>query len=379
MSDFDALLDKLTSEERLCHPFVVPDKRSLADDLRNRLSVYENLIGKATNSEQKGLHLLKKRLNKLGEINGLLSEAIEKYLLGDLALSYRNIDKVLKEDIVKKSFKVLTKTVHKHCLDSYPLFRVRVSDTHIGERPDIFHVPFELRHSVSMQRYSVNGLPSLYLSRSLYACWQEVGRPELDKLYVSRLQVNSDAIDDFDVLNLAFSLELIANNKKKNSLFDESPTNEEMLSYLTIFPLVLACSYTRKNSFAEFNEEYIVPNLMLQWIVKNSDKTHGIAYFSTKTKQLRHSEYGISFVFPPIVDTVKVEGFCPILSNRFLLTKPVSWQIIDSLPCEENSSEGSTHKSFAIDDIEEAFLANYKATKFYRAEKILQQFPTDKI
>lgn len=376
MSDFDVLLQKLTSEKRLCHPFIVPDKQSMADDLRDRLKVYEEIIKTVINSEQKGLHLLKRRLKKQAEINELLSEVVKQYLLGDLAQSYRLLDKVLNEDIIKKSFKILTKTVHKHCLDSYPLFRVRVSDTHIGERSDIFHVPFEKRHSVSMQRYSVSGLPSLYLCRSLYACWQEVGRPELDKLYVSRFQVNPNVINDFDVLNLAFSLELIAKNQKSNVLFDESPTNEEMLSYLTIFPLVMSCSYIRKNDSAAFNEEYIVPNLMLQWIVRNSDKTHGVAYFSTKTKQLRHSEYGISFVFPPLIDKVKVEGFCPILRNRFLLTKPVSWQILDSLPFEEESDERLKHKSFAIDDIEEAFLGNYKATKFYRAEKILQQFPT---
>jgi hypothetical protein len=34
----------------------------------------------------------------------------------------------------------------------------------------------------------VNGLPCLYAGHSIYACWEEMGRPDLSKFHVSRIE-----------------------------------------------------------------------------------------------------------------------------------------------------------------------------------------------
>ena len=57
-----------------------------------------------------------------------------------------------------------------------PLYRIRSdrSEFKIPDRGDIFHVPFEKRRLVGNQRYSIAGLPCLYLRSSLWICWEEL-------------------------------------------------------------------------------------------------------------------------------------------------------------------------------------------------------------
>ena len=50
-------------------------------------------------------------------------------------------------------------------------------------RRDLFHVPFEEREKLASQRYSIPGVPCLYLGSSAYVCWEELGRPEF-QLYL---------------------------------------------------------------------------------------------------------------------------------------------------------------------------------------------------
>lgn len=57
------------------------------------------------------------------------------------------------------------------------LYRVRHQVAPPLTREEMFHVPFELRHKVASQRYSIPGLPSLYLGGSLSACWVEMRQP----------------------------------------------------------------------------------------------------------------------------------------------------------------------------------------------------------
>jgi hypothetical protein len=80
------------------------------------------------------------------------------------------------------------------------LYRIRpMGDDPLStlEIDKIFHVPFNLRHKVSSQRYSVPGLPCLYLGGSIWICWEELGRPSFHNLQVSRFAgaANSSVLD----------------------------------------------------------------------------------------------------------------------------------------------------------------------------------------
>lgn len=74
-------------------------------------------------------------------------------------------------------------------------YRIRCdrSEFKIPQRGDIFHVPFEKRRLVGNQRYSIAGLPCLYLGSSIWICWEELGRPPLDSVWVSRFRIVKQA------------------------------------------------------------------------------------------------------------------------------------------------------------------------------------------
>ncbi|MFW8247620.1 hypothetical protein ACOIDW_27415, partial [Klebsiella pneumoniae] len=88
-------------------------------------------------------------------------------------------------DTINRHIQRIAIPLNDICNENKPLFRVRKSDTPLSEREEIFHIPFTERQNVSAQRYSVAGLPCLYLGTSLYVCWQEMNKPDFDKLYLS--------------------------------------------------------------------------------------------------------------------------------------------------------------------------------------------------
>ncbi len=86
------------------------------------------------------------------------------------------------------------------------LYRCRESDTPVYlQRKDLFHLPFEKRGEVSKQRYSLPGLPCLYLGGSILTCWIELGEPALHKLAMCRLEVS----ENVKIYDVGFTTEMI--------------------------------------------------------------------------------------------------------------------------------------------------------------------------
>jgi hypothetical protein len=106
---------------------------------------------------------------------------------------------------------------------------------------------------------------------------------------------------------------------------DLSPhLSEDLVRYLVTWPLIAATSIVSKTKDAPFKEEYIIPQLLMQW-VSQTHKLDGIKYLSTKAgKKGVDERIGnfINYVFP--VKTSKKKGLCHFLTDRFLLTLPVS-------------------------------------------------------
>jgi hypothetical protein len=83
-------------------------------------------------------------------------------------------------------------------------YRTRSSSDRRLSREELFHNPFENRGRVATSRYSIPGLPALYLGDSIYVCWEEYRRKKMDDLYFSRFQnkksvrvVKIQRIEDF--------------------------------------------------------------------------------------------------------------------------------------------------------------------------------------
>jgi hypothetical protein len=207
------------------------------------------------------------------------------------------------------------------------LYRVREIDTLANaDRKDIFHVPFDFRHRVQTQRYSISGWPSLYLGASLMVCWEEVGRPAFHKLAVACF----DPEKSLTILDFGYRPSVIIDLYEP---IDDEPsffTPEYMVSYLICWPLLAACSMSAHHRGSAFVEEYIVPQSLLQWLRDEAFKIDGIRYFSMRVNQTSKApRLAINYVFP--VRTDARGGHCSQLKSRFSFTLPVPWNLLEGV------------------------------------------------
>lgn len=97
---------------------------------------------------------------------------------------------LIKEDKLKK---------HKFPVNtSWYRMRIFESQKHNLSRNHMFHIPLDKRGIVKTQRYSAPGYPCLYLGASIYTCWEEMHRPNLNSCFVSRLK-NTKAMELLDL------------------------------------------------------------------------------------------------------------------------------------------------------------------------------------
>lgn len=247
------------------------------------------------------------------------------------------------------------------------LYRIRVAGPEGANfgRADLFHIPFDKQHLISRQRYSLPGLPCLYLGGTLYICWQELGRPSFDSVYYSRFKPRVGASLKF--LDFGYRPAWIAGKIKANqaNLVRQTPAADFAVAQAVCWPLLAACSIKRMHASAPFIHEYIVPQLLLQWIV-NQDKFDGIRYFSVNEELYQASPAMVcNYVFP--ARSFAATGHCARLRGKFELCEPLSWQIAQgmSLPGPQYPP---VHSSSMISLIRGALPGQYRCTTFCMME-----------
>lgn len=144
------------------------------------------------------------------------------------------------------------------------LFRMRsVGDSKEYAPKDIFHVPATRRQAISSSRYSIAGYPSLYLTDSLELARHEVGLPS------SAIASHFRMSEKLGILDLGI----------RPDDFDFSGTSHHrvgerfILSYLCWYPIIAACSFVRADSEG-FHDEYVIPQLLMQWLRKIERPPH---------------------------------------------------------------------------------------------------------
>ncbi|MBO4562664.1 MAG: hypothetical protein J5772_03545 [Clostridia bacterium] len=267
--------------------------------------------------------------------------------------------------------------------DSLCLYRAAcVNDIKPYDRSRMFHAPFNLRSKVPTCRYSIAGYPSLYLGTSLELCCEEIHvNPGYDRVLASMFKLErsiEQSNTDIKVIELGIKpQDFIENNNSRNKSKrrcidpDMLHNDEVRTAYLLWYPLIAACSFIRTNKNDPFAAEYIIPQLLMQWVraemsrdgksdcrdcidccnggseycenytsnrskkrCKKYDQLIGIRYFSCASK--RASDLGFNYVFPtsgePISENMQ---YCCILSRAFKLTVPQYMHDFDSInTCE---------------------------------------------
>lgn len=293
--------------------FQLPSNQKKKEDFKTFITGKLNSFMEKVNSLENGpIHPLKRYINtdfvkevqKI--ITGSLIQCINEYYNGKPADAYTKFSLVLKNQ-VKDLHEILNIKKYK---PNESFFRMRLSDTN---RPytkrEMFHIPFELRNKVTTQRFSIPGFPSLYLGRTVYICWEELGRPNIDKVQAIRLQNDS-------------SIKLLDLTPPEKDCHDIN----ELYRFFMTFPLIMCCSVKVKDTTDTFKPEYIIPQILLQWI-RNNDNLDGIQYKSTHISATAYKENSelINIVIP--VKTNSDKGICQELARCFKSTNVISWNL----------------------------------------------------
>ncbi len=389
--ELEKLFDNILRKSSIRPPIEVGKNNDLISDFHSKCEKFKDCLKEyLTNNDKILAHRVRSRLKVIQSLQDGIINCLECFLTGDIKSAYDCFELMLKPQFISRHIKNICIPLTEMCNSQRPLFRVRKSDRPLSTRKDIFHIPFNQRHLVRAQRYSVAGLPCLYLGTSLYICWREMDKPDFDKLYISSFITDKED-DKSLLLNLSadflYKTRLFLRRKNAPKPIEKYSTST-MLSYLALWPLILACNYLKKHNDASFIQEYIIPNLLMQWISRdiNNNNIIGIAYRSTKLPANTDSRKGINVVLPPKARYEDIKGydFCPVLSDKFKFTPPVSWQVLKTLEYvplrqsfsdrENLSEELRRKKSWEImGNIDDEILSIYKLSDFYKLEVCMDE------
>tara|TARA_R110001606_G_scaffold251800_1_gene399757 strand:+ start:531 stop:1673 length:1143 start_codon:yes stop_codon:yes gene_type:complete len=260
---------------------------------------------------------------RISEVSDILMSVIKYYLSGDLNEAIKGFEFALNRVSIEKTQPIEILRATKK------LYRARKDEAFLFTKKDLFHVPFNLRHKIKTQRFSYPGFPALYCGGSSYICWEELDREKFDSLWFTEFELNKD----LNVIELLRKDDLI----KKIALLTEDMVASKMaiVSFLTLFPINLACTIRAKYPDAPFKFEYIMPQLLMLYIIKN-ENVDGIKYPSTKINYSKVNgidAYNYSF---PVKSDKKI-GYCNVLTDKLKYTEPTSLYIEQILQAKEAS------------------------------------------
>lgn len=304
------------------------------------------------------INTIKERQNHLVE---QLKSAISHYYAGKPASALSELEKGLNSNL--KNFEEILNVREFHSNTDF--YRIRIHKLNFPLKPEnFFHIPFDLRGKIKTQRFSIPGFPSLYLGNSSYVCWEELNRPNLNDFQIVRLK-NTQLLKVID----------LSPPKGDN----KSPY--EYYKYLMIWPLVFASSVRVRNYDDYFKPEYIIPQLLLQWVRKDN-RIDGISYQTTHInfkESLSKGEF-LNIVLP--VKENKTRGLCSELENKFLMTESTSVQLNQ---CSTSGLiDGGGAIRYSNRNVQEIELikgvpTNYDISIFGELEEVLSEMETKKI
>jgi hypothetical protein len=296
--DFPSFLEKILSE------------------YLSKLDKFDGVVGKNIKESKGKIEALCESLLKSIQFyyNGNPSKAYEMFSQGMASVA----DILWKQ---KRDFSSGTQDLH--------FYRARSSDgSRQYDKKEMTHIPFQDRHKIASNRYSIPGYPCLYLANSTYTCWIECGKPNFETMQVCR----------FDGSKYRF-LELSLTPRFFTKFYESSREEKELqeiadsyITYiLTAWPLIAACSI-RKMKYpvgerTNFVAEYVFPQMLMEW-VRLSEDLDGVKYFSTHNDNTFEVEFGemINYAIP--VKKICDSGYCPQLAYDLPLSEPIFYNLV---------------------------------------------------
>lgn len=295
----------------------------------NRLQQYYVLIQETTlltEAERNDL------LDHIAHINQKLIESVELTYAGRPAKAYECISQIA--DRIQANTRKIQAGQSFYRMRKVEDSKEKRTIDHVG----MFHIPFSLRSIVLTQRYSMPGYPCLYLGETSFACWEELGRPNLDSCMVSRVE-NTEPFVVWDL--------------RVPDIREWEESKQQFINSLKRFPLVIACTFRTFNERAAFKPEYIVPQLLLE-LLQDNKEIHGIEYTSIHWERepdeassrpmlnLGIDKSYYSNIVIPVQNVTFGTEHCPELCRIFRITDPTCEEYERIQPTAQHSISPTT-------------------------------------
>lgn len=229
-------------------------------------------------------------------------KAVTKYFLGDINSAIKLIKKTISAYHIKKLNDCYALLGVRHFIGGHDLkqlfmFKGRTVEAYSELKSnDMFHIPLDKREFVSTMRYSVPGIPCMYLASNSYVVWCELNKPDYSKLAISAVDLTSlldeeiiDLSPNYHVLTdfIETFLDYDGNYESLSDYFEiyikKPEEGETLYDYIPKFfegflglPLSLATSMKCTDKNRIFKSEYIISQLVMY----NLENAIGVAYRS---------------------------------------------------------------------------------------------------
>jgi len=359
------------------------DYSSVLDYLVDRLDNYKNHI-MALDGYVQSKVLENKEI--LVGLNPKIIDVMIQYLKGKIPAAYDSMKEAfefIENILIRKSKKSEEESILREKF-VFKARELRDGEQPLQSRSDMFHIPFDKRHLVASQRFSISGVPSIYLGESIYDCYEELLKPNLENFWVSlfHFSPSSDSSKGIKLVDLTFANQkhlfpILWNQEKKN---DEAyvAAVDELVNDILLYPLIMACSIVCKFPNASFKQEYVVPQMLYQ-LCSVSNSFNGVKFYSTKLDGMNRKKMQnvmINYALP--AQNIRAVGHCPILTSWLSLTDPISAEICGDIKIKADPALGRTTMGLPIISMkcaelkdDKTVLALDKMTMYF--EKILAE------
>jgi len=318
---------------------------------------------------------LKPNFETIKELIENLKQTVNFYYTGQVNKSYlefKNGLNLIKQFLwLEDTNLLIVRSEECEAVSKKHYFKSRMSYGKGLPKNEMFIRPFEQRENIETYRYSIPGLPCLYLSNSIYGNWTELNCPDINLLQVSRFEVSNE------IKKLHFEFDFSFFWKSRVLSINKTINNKLLVRYLTYFPIHLLCNIKVKNREAIFKPEYIFPQFIMQWISEND--INCVQYISTQL-DFNHFDNKMFFYFCNVAipaKTTNKSGYCSYLKKEIKLTDSISWATLLAsypdlkFPSKEKKTFDCLTKSLQEIEIIKNQKVKYSDTIFGKMESFL--------
>ncbi len=251
-------------DRELWAPFHIEKDIEYYDDLCKKYNLLYNKA-KKLGADEESLKIIKKYTEKV-------RKSIRCFYKGEIPTAHNVIKNYIKNlmDYPLAVDYIYSSKAFPGESNEIQFFRARVSDkvTTVFSAKEMLHLPFSMRGKTANYRFSIPGIPSLYLGNSSYACWIELRSVPEYKLNVSPVLLNGNQ----RILNLAVATRRLSDMHENNI--------DDVHCWIKLVILMIATSYVIDERDRSFKSEYIISqSIMLGCKELGLD---GVAYFSKR-------------------------------------------------------------------------------------------------